>query len=115
MIYSILLVIIAISFLLEIPTYAVYGWLIKDKLVMKALDKAYKDSNGITLNPYNESILTIGTLPFISIHYSIFSYYYINGVGRISRFGKSHKRIKHSYNLLKGTREQRIKRKLNIN
>ena len=111
-IYIVLFLVIIIN---QIVNIIVYGRIIKDDLVIKALDKAYNDGNGISLNRYDNTILNIGMLPFISTHFDLFSRYYIDGVGQISRFGKAHKRIKHTHNLLKGTREQRIKRKLNIN
>jgi hypothetical protein len=103
----------AIIFLTEFPNWCVYGNIIKYSYLNKCLDTQIK--LGASLYPYDNSILYIGELPFISTHFSFISRYYINETGRVLRFTKADKRIREIHLELKGTRQDQIKKKLKIN
>lgn len=93
-------VIFILSIVSELSTFCVYGSFIPDKLVNEALDKHL--SKGISVNPYDNSIVTIGDLPYISkVTVGILGSYYIDDVGRISRFSSGHKRIDSIYKNIK--------------
>ena len=106
-----------VSIVFELATFCVYGSFIPDKLVNEALDTHL--SKGISVNPYDNSIVTIGELPYISkVPNGILGSYYIDDVGRISRFSSGHKRIDSIYKNLKYegfSKEDYIKRKLKLN
>jgi hypothetical protein len=121
----ILVLIMIILITIEGVSYSVYGPILNSKDVNDALD--YHTPKGIRINSLDSNILTLGDnsdygkheMPFISCgSLSIFSKYYINDVGRVSRFSKEHKRIKQifkqAHHELKKTPTLTIKQKLKI-
>lgn len=101
----------------EFSSHMTYGGFIKSEDVIKAID--YHLPNGVSLNPYDTDIITIGKMPYISTTKSPFGYYYIDGVGRVLVFSKAHTMISmiHKTALLDYTKEnpsKTIEEKLNI-
>ena len=55
--------------------------------------------NGVRLNSINSTIMLIGEMPFIATHYQLLGNYYIDNVGIIPRWYKSHKIIKNLFDI----------------
>jgi hypothetical protein len=105
--------IIFVGFIFELVSRSVYGNIISDELINKALDQNMP--LGIHVNSIDKDIITIGKMPFIAHGGRTFlTTYYVDGVGRINKFSKGHKRIKEIYKNLYNS-EKTIKEKLNIN
>lgn len=101
----------------EFSTYMTYGGFIKSEDVIKAIN--HHLPKGVSLNPFDTDIITIGNMPYISTTKSPFGYYYIDGVGRVFTFSKAHDMISmiHKTALLDYTKEnpsKTIEEKLNI-
>lgn len=75
----------------EFSSYMTYGGFIKSDDVIKAIN--HHLPNGVSLNPFDTNIITIGNMPYISTTKSPFGYYYIDGVGRVWIFSKAHTMI----------------------
>jgi hypothetical protein len=106
-------------FVFEFASFMTYGWFIKNDVLEEALD--HHIPNGCTINPYDLNIITIGNMPFISTcKADVLGKYYVDGVGRVSRFSSAHKRIANIHKELKrrwiaeNTPEKTIREKLNI-
>jgi hypothetical protein len=75
--------------IMEFSTFVTYGG-----FVSKQITEVYMnlDESKLSLNQFNPSILN--TKYYITnIHFSIFSKYYIHGLGTIPRWSKLHKRV----------------------
>lgn len=88
---TIVIVLVFVALLLEIPSWMVYGWFLKetelDVYLGKYLEKA-------TLNPYQKDGTLFCDLPlYISRHSSIFSQWYIEDYGQVPRWSKWNKLI----------------------
>ena len=86
----------------EFLLYSVYGFFAKEEVLKKYFDER---EGGFTLNPYKPSIIEFVNPydgGFITDHtsVSIFSKYYIHGVGRVWRWSDSHKKIEELYEKL---------------
>lgn len=87
--------VIAISLISLSATISIYGGFIdSDKyydIVLKQKEK------GFSLNPYSNSILNIGNLPYISPTKTIFTKHHIDGFGIIWKWSKLSKLIDELY------------------
>lgn len=75
----------------EVATFSVYG-----RFISKEVTDTYMnlDESKLILNKYNPSILETNMSGFITnIPFSIFSKYYISGLGTIPKWSKLHKRV----------------------
>ena len=106
-------------FVFEFASFMTYGWFIDNKALEEALD--HHIPKGCTINSYDLNIITIGDMPFISTAKAdVLGKYYVDGVGRVSRFSFAHKRIKNIHSELKrqwkaeNGPEKTIREKLNI-
>ena len=91
---SVICVIIPVLFIVfEFASYVVYGKILKNKDVDRALD--FHIQKGSSLNPYSSGIINIGDMPFIStVRVPTLAMYYIDDVGRVSIFSSAHRRIR---------------------
>lgn len=91
-----LVILIAVTVTSELSKLICYGGYITDLEIYNSLVK-HKDKN-IRLNQFNPNIIDLGTLPFIStLPMPTFSKYYINNMGMIPRWSKSHKLIEQCF------------------
>ena len=77
----------------EVALFSVHKWFVRKKI----------DLTGYSLNLFDDSILSKKGEEFISSHSqkSIYSHYYINGLGRVWKYGKLHKEIEQKFKELK--------------
>lgn len=88
-IYALLIILVSMEF----ASLCVFGW-----FVSKEITEVYMnlDESKLRLNQFEPSII-YGQLPYITNHFSLFSKYYIRGLGTVPRFSKLEKRIKEYY------------------
>ena len=101
---------LVVIIIVELSTYSIYGQLISNDIV----DEYLRKYQPFKKNPYNSNIISpkllIDDLPhnefqdrlmhggYISTTlFSLTSKYYINGLGRVPRWSKSHKKIKNLF------------------
>ena len=93
---TIIIIILGLVTIFEITNLSVYGKWITDKNYLKMVEASI--SKGVSINPYNPSIFSIGNMPYITkIVMPIFSYYHISDIGQIPRWTKMHKLLKKAY------------------
>lgn len=90
---TITLIILGIWLIFELIGFSVYGF-----PVSKETAKLFMDIPQRKLNPYNMSILT-GSPYIAKVSFSLFTKYYIDGVGTVWRWSKLHKRIEEYYKI----------------
>lgn len=110
----IVLVLGVISILISsLSVLVIYGKPIKNKLVVEAINKNL--SNGISLNPYDNEILNIGNMNYISVNkFCCFSRYHISEIGTIWRFSKADKMIDEIYKSFENDLDAKKRRKLGL-
>ncbi len=85
--------VLSLIVLFEIITFSVYGWFIPKEIEVSFMDL---DESKLRLNMFDSSILS--TTPYITkLPVSIFSQYYIEGLGVVPRWSKLHKKINQYY------------------
>jgi hypothetical protein len=89
----VLYVIIILIVVMEFATILTFGWFIPKKTrdVFMNLDESK-----LRLNMFNPSILST-KYPITNLPFSLFSKYYIKGVGTIPRWTKLHKKVNHYF------------------
>ena len=108
-----MIVLSIVLFAFELASYLTYGRILKTKIVNEALDAHLP--KGAELNPFEDSIINIGDMPYITNTKSILGMYYISGVGRILTFSSAHNRISKLHKqLLAEKQNQTIEELLNI-
>lgn len=111
--FAFMIVLSIVLFAFELATYLTYGGILKTKIVNQALDVHMPE--GAELNPYEDSIINIGDMPYITSTKSILGMYYISGVGRILTFSSAHNRISKLHKeLLAETRKETLEELLKI-
>lgn len=90
----IIYVLLALITIMEFSTLYVYGW-----FVSKEITEVYMnlDESKLRLNQLNPSIISVQPAYITNISFSLFTKYYIEGLGTIPRFSKLEKRIKQYY------------------
>jgi hypothetical protein len=111
--FAFMIVLSIVLFAFELASYLTYGRILKTKIVNQALDVHIP--KGAELNPFEDSIINIGDMPYITNTKSILGMYYISGVGRILTFSSAHNRISKLHKqLLAETRKETIEELLKI-
>ena len=95
-----IIALIMIVFAFELAAFVSCGWFIPNDLLNEALDKHIP--NGSELNMFDDDIIRIGDMHYIStLPGGFFGRYYVKSVGRVFRFSSAHRRIERLHNELK--------------
>jgi len=88
---------------LELATFLTYGWFVGKHHQSKYINLKKED---IRLNMFDSSIIMIGDIDLMKgscislVYFSLFSKYYIEGIGLVPRWSKLHKKINEYYRYL---------------